>query len=251
MEELLFGLTPSEWWAWCYLVFLAREQGGTHIILPRPGEDIRAEKVFCRKHFKRILKSLKAKFYLTHLIIPRSKSKRIEVFIPASKIGDLEVLNIKKGYMAMPKKTGLSSGESSINTLGTLQTHINEVIQATLPNYHLPKLKLKEKLESLLKLKQGDLKGGIEKLNKGEIYLLGLMVRQICRFEPRGKKLSEQVRLFAAIRFLQEGDAILRPQAWIDTVARKAAAIWEAKSWRETESGSDGRSRSLPGSEGG
>lgn len=247
MEELLFGLTPSEWWVWCYLIFLARKEGSTRVILPRPGGDPRAEKVFCRKHFKRILKSLRAKFYLTNLIIPRSKSKQIEVFLPASKIGDLEVPNIKKGYMEVPKKKGLGTRGSSITTLGTYPTPINDVIQATLPNCGPPKLKLKEKLESLLKLKQGDLKGEIKQLEQKEITLMGMLVRQICRFEPRGRKLNEQVKLFGMIRFLQEGDAILKPQAWIDTVARNEAAVWEGKQWSETGSGDAGKSRSRQG----
>src|SRR4030043_735221 len=132
MEELLFGLTPSEFWAWNYLLYLAKKQGDLHVFLPRPGEDPRAEKVFSRKHLKRILKSLKAKFRLTRLIIHRSKSRQIEVFLPASKIGDLGVLNNEQGYMGVPKKEGLETPRSPITTLGTFSTPINEEIATTL-----------------------------------------------------------------------------------------------------------------------
>ena len=72
-EELLFGLTPQEGWVWNYLLFLAERQGSAHIILPRPGEDLRAESVFGRKHLKTILKALRSKRHLTNLIFPSFK----------------------------------------------------------------------------------------------------------------------------------------------------------------------------------
>ena len=92
-KELIFELTPAEFWAWNYLIYLARAQGNYHIILPRPGEDVQAEKVFSRKHQKRLLKALKAKLGFSYLLFPRSKTKHIEVVLPASRIGDLGVPN--------------------------------------------------------------------------------------------------------------------------------------------------------------
>ncbi len=223
MEELLFGLTPAEWWVWNYLIYLARKQGGLNVTLPRPGEDPRAEKVFCRKHLKNIIKSLKSKRHLTNIIIPRSKSKRIEVFLPASKVGELEFPNREKGYLEFPNKEGMGNSSSPITTLGKNTTPISAVIQDTLPHYTAPQAKLKERLEKLLKLsKQGDLKGEIKAMNMMEQTEVFRIMRQICRFEPRGKKLSKAARLYAMVRFAQSGEAIEKAQAWIDKVAREA-----------------------------
>jgi hypothetical protein len=245
MEELLFGLTPAEWWAWNYLIYLAQEQGSTHIILPRPGADPRAEKIMTRRHLKNILKALRAKFHLTNLIIPRSKSKRIEVLMPAAKIGVLNFRNVEKDEIKTPNKQGLGAQISAINGLGKSATPISAVIQATLPNYTPPQAKLKERLEKLLKLsKQGDLKGEIGSMSFEQQGKIFWTLRQVSRYEPKSKKLSQAARIYAMVRLLQSGEAIERPQAWVDQVARAAEREIKEGQWKGDLSARSGRSLS-------
>jgi hypothetical protein len=223
MEELLFGLTPSEFWAFNYLLYLAKKQGDNRVILPRPGEDPRAEKMFSRKHLKRLLRALKAKRRLTHLLIPTSKSKQIEVFLSIREtpiFGDMGVPNPEKGCTGVPNMTTLGTPRSAKTGLGTCTSPISEVISRALPNLPRPKLKLIESFKKLGELKQKDLRGELAKLSEREIFLLSGVGREFCKFEPKGRKLSERAKLYARIRFLQEGDAIGKPQPWVDQVAR-------------------------------
>ena len=227
-KELLFGLTPAEWWTWSYLVFLAHRQGSTQVILPRPGEDPETEKIFSRKHLKRILKALKAKRHLTQIIIPRSKSQQITIFLPASKIGDMGVLNNLKGCTQVPNNSVLGTGASSKATLGTCTSPTLRIINDTWPNPTHLQAKLKEKLELLTKLKQGDLKGEIQGMAREVVRQLMIILRAVRAKEPRNKRLEQAVKLYAMIRYFQEEQLIERPQAWIDTVAREAARTWSA-----------------------
>jgi hypothetical protein len=242
MEELLFGLTPSEFWVWNYLVYLVEVQRSCHIILPRPGEDLRAEKVFCRKHLKRILKSLRAKFHLTNLLIHRSKSKQIEVLVPASKIGDMGVPNVKEGCNGVSKNRGWGMPGSPIANLGTTMSPISEVITGLLPDLGPGKLKLKEVIEKIIELKQRDLKMAITSLGPRTVYELGRALEGLVRVKPKGKKLSIGARVFAMVRFLQSGADIEKPQAWIDNVARAVEReLWSEKGKREPGKSYGGR----------
>jgi hypothetical protein len=236
MEDLLFGLTPAEWWVWSYLVLLAQEQGSAHIILPRPGEDQRAERVFSRKHLKRLLQSLRSKRALTNLIIPPSKNRQIEILIPASKIGDAHVLNGKKGDLGVPNIAARGTCMSPKSTLGTSMSPNNNIISIALPDCGPHQAKLKEKLEKLLKLKQQEIKGALDALKEREIFQARIAMRSLCRYEPKGNEISEKAKLYAVIRFIQS-EEIEKPQAWIDQVARAR----EREIWKEGLSGSDGK----------
>jgi hypothetical protein len=242
MEELLFGLTPAEFWLWNYLVLQARRQRSTHVILPRPGEDKQLDKVYSRKHVKRLLQALKVKRTLTHIIIPRSKSKQIELFLPASKIGDMGVPNSEKGCMGVPNKSERGASVSPITALGTSTSPISNDEQRTFPDSAPHKLEL-NKLEMLLKQKQGQVKKELLSMGTRDLVEIGKVLGRICRYEPRGKKLSIQAKIYAVIRFLQEGEAVTKPQAWIDTVARQGQRDFEEARWNEDSSENGGRSR--------
>jgi hypothetical protein len=223
MEELLYGCSPAEFWVWNYLVLLAGRQGSGHVILPKPGEDQEAEKVMTRRHLKRVLKSLRAKFHLTNLLIPRSKSKRIEVLLPGNKIGGLNVRNPEKDDIQDPNKEALGARMSPITTLRTSATPISAVIQDTLAHCAPRQAKLNEVIERLLKLsKQGDLKGEIGSMSYEAQGQVLCELTRIVRVKPKGKNLSQGARLYATMRFMQESGSIDRPQAWIDNVARGA-----------------------------
>jgi hypothetical protein len=223
MEKLLFELTPAQWWTWCYLIYLARQQRSTHIILPRPGEDPKVEVVYSRKHLKRLLAALKAKRYLTGIIIPRSKAKQIEIFLPASKIGDMGIPNIKNGCPDVPNQEAFGTPVSAISPLGTPMSPIEEIISATLPeNSHL-QAKLKNSLKTLLKLKpQKLLRDAIAKISEREAIQFTAMIRQISQKAPQGR-YNQKLKLFVIIRCLQEGQAIEKPQRWMNRVASEEA----------------------------
>lgn len=228
-EELLFGLTPAELWAWNYLLFLAEKQGSAHVILPRPGEDLKAEKIFCRKHLKNILKSLKAKRHLTNLIFPRSKARQIEVLLPASKIGELQFLKEEKRYLEFPNNKARGSHSSPIASLGNSSSPIIEVISGTLPENNPLQAKLKDSLKSLLKQKQqGELRVMIGALTEGEAYQHRVAIGSLCPHEPQGR-YGWKLKLFVIIRYLQDGSAIEKPQRWMNRVASVERAKFEGR----------------------
>jgi hypothetical protein len=238
-EELLFGLTPQEGWAWKYLLLLAQRQGSAHIILPRPGEDLKAEKVFCRKHLKNLLKALKVKRHLTNLIFPRSKSQQIEVLLPASKIGELQFPNVEKGLLEFPNNEARGNHSSPIKALGNCSSSIMEVISDTLPENTPAQASLKESLKALIKQKQGDMIREILKLSSGQVYQMQASIRLLKVLEPQGRNLSEQAKLFAKLRFLQKGGRVDTPGAWITSVAQ--AGQREIDRWKGGRSESVGR----------
>lgn len=247
MEELLFGLTPAEFWVWNYLILLARRQRSNHVILPKPGEDREVEKVFSRKHVKRLLRSLKAKRQITHIIFPRSKSKQIELFIPTSKIGDLYVPNKEKGCMDVPNKEERGATASPITGLETSRSRITSTGSTTYPESAPHKLELKKEIKRLIKLKQRELKKELWEMGTLRLVDLGKALGTICRHEPKGKKLSIQAKIYAVVRFLQEVETISKKQAWIDTVARQFEREMEAARWSAGSSGKSGKSPSLGG----
>jgi hypothetical protein len=198
-KELLFELRPAEFWVWNYLLVLAREQGGSPVTIPGPGKDPRVEKVYSRKHLIRLLRSLRRKACLTRIIIPRSKSNTIEVFIPISLIGEIHVLNNGTSGTPMSPIHSSKSGTSSTSTFNK-------------PSYSFKELK---------EAKQGELIKMIRGLDQVTVRRYrGVAERMIMR-EPRCK-VSEKAKLFAEMRYIQEDGNITRPQAWLDTVARKA-----------------------------
>lgn len=223
MEELLFELTPAEWWVWCYLIYLAQQQHGAHVILPRPGEDPKAEAVYTRKHLKNLLKALKSKRRLTQLIIPRSKSKRIEVLLPASKIGEIQFRNLKKGVQDFPNSRGKEKQGSPIRGLENSISPIEEVISGTLPENNPSQAKLKNSLKTFIKLKpQKLLRNAIAKIGEGEAFQLMAMIRTICPRAPQGR-YNQKLKLFVIIRYLQEGQSIEMPQRWMNRMASQEA----------------------------
>ena len=195
MEDLLFGLTPAEFWVWNYLVLQARRQQSNHVILPRPAEDKQLEKVYSRKHVKRILKALKAKRALTCIIIPRSKSKQIELFLPASKIGDIGGPNKEKGCTEVRKKEGIGASISPMGGLGTYTSPISGENERVFCNFAGNKLELKEAIKRLLKQKQGALKMELQSMAPRELVELSKVLKGLCRYEPKGKKLSLQAKV--------------------------------------------------------
>ena len=60
-----------------------------------------------------------------------------------------------------------------------------------------------------------------------ELVELSKRLKGLCRYEPKGKKLSIQAKVYAVIRFIQEGEGIMKRQAWIDTVARQGQRDFE------------------------
>jgi hypothetical protein len=231
MEELLFGLTPSELWVWNYLQFLAHRQGGSPVLLPRPGEDPRAERVMTRKHLKRTLKSLKAKSRLTKLIIPRSKSNKIEVYLSIGgnlNFGGVNVPNNEKGDLKDPNRGVLRTIKTPITTLGAEMSPINEVITGGLtvsgPSTSLSSSSFKD----LVELKQGDLKGEIRRMEESKVRRLLFFAEASCTVKVRSRKASDKAKLYAMLRFIQEATEISSPQAWVDTVARQAEKEFSA-----------------------
>ncbi len=263
MENLLFGLTPGEWWVWSYLVHLAHKQGSTAITLPRPGEDAGLEARFSRRHLRNLLNGLKAKRTLTKLLIPRSKSNQIQVILPASLVGDPENAGLGKSSSPMPTEAELhfpnngSLGKSSspMSTLGKSSSPMLGPGEAGQPGESgglgkcsSPMRPRQLSLKALVIKKAKALGLEITKLTAVEVAVLRGQAKKAPGYrEPRGRKLLEQAKLYAEVRFLQESTekTINRPQAWIDTVAREYQAELAGEGGGPARAGTllDGRGR--------
>lgn len=226
MERALFGLTPGEFWVLNYLILLGKEQGSNHIILPRPGEDPRAEAVYSRDRLKRLLKSLKSKRSLTNLLIPKTKNRQIEVFLPARFLGAHTHPKEDLRVAGAPKLRGLGAPAQDKSGLGA-QTHPKEEAKTgTCGNFEAPKLSfIKLELEKLIKLKQKNLNREIPEIEAGKLLRLRVFGEGIIGHQVRGR-VSEQAKLFAVIRFIQSEETIEKPGAWLATVARDAELIF-------------------------
>ncbi len=107
----------------------------------------------------------------------------------------------------------------------------------------------KESFKAWMDLGQGDLLQEVIRLSGEELEKMEVRVYRIA---PRAKarKRSRAARLFAALRFIQDGNRQARnAQAWVEGVARRADFEME-RLWKEASSGASGRSQS-PGESGG
>lgn len=220
LKNLLFGLTPAEFWALNYIILLAKEQGSNRVILPRPGEDQRAEKIYSRSRLKRLIKSLKAKRHLTHLIIPTSKNRQIEIYLPAKLLNAYTHPNRDLRASHAPKQGGSAPPTHPKQTLSA-STHANKsIITEPWTKSASPKLSSSLlEIRKLIELKQGGLRGEIKKLSDQEAENLKRQTEAIIGREIRGKQ-SPKAKLYAAIRFMQSDETIKKPGAWLATVAR-------------------------------
>jgi hypothetical protein len=222
-EELIYGLTPGELWVWNYLLFLAKKQQSPHIILPKPGEDRRAEKIFCRRHFGRLLKSLKSKLSLTLLITLPSKSKRIEIIIPSSRIQDLHVPDTKKGALHVLDGTPMRTSMSSINTSRTSMSRITSILPDISPELMPSLAKLNLALESLVELKPPELRAAVFGLRASQASDFFYDLFRLVRCAPQGRKYSYAEKLYVMVRFLQDHGSISNPQNWMNRIAKLEA----------------------------
>jgi hypothetical protein len=93
----------------------------------------------------------------------------------------------------------------------------------------------------MLELRQGQLKNKIREMGLVELRrLLGFM-EGVCGIRVRAKA-SERAKLYAVIRFSQENGEIGRPQAWVDSLARREES--------NLQPGQEDRARSAPAREG-
>jgi hypothetical protein len=133
------------------------------------------------------------------------------------------ILNIKNGCPDVPNKEAFRTPRSTISPLGTPMSRIEEMISATLPENSPPQAKLKNSLITFLKLKpQKLLRDAIAKISEREVFQLTDMISQIYPQAPQGR-YNQKLKLFVIIRFLQEGQAIERPQRWMNRVASQEA----------------------------
>lgn len=206
-------------------MLLARRQGSRHVILPGPGDDPKAESIYSRKHLKRLIRSIKAKFPI-QLIIPKGKFNRIEVILPSGDVGVPQWERGGHGYTPITPEGYMGVPRSSVGVHGC--TPIKEIISEAWVILGHSQAKLKSYIqERLLKAKQRCLRGQILKLSEREKQLLRQRLRDLIGCEPKGRALSGEARCYAMLRFLQAADDVKRPQAWLDNVARQAERDFE------------------------
>ena len=81
-RDILFGLTPVQFWVLSYLVFLSKKQGKSKVTLPKPGEDKLTYKKISHKRLIRTVDELNDKRELLNIIVSKSGSQKIEIYLP-------------------------------------------------------------------------------------------------------------------------------------------------------------------------
>lgn len=90
---------------------------------------------------------------------------------------------------------------------------------------------------------QSELLRRIKIMEPGTLIDLQMEVMKLSPW-ARSSKVSKRAKLYAAIRYLQDGHQQVRksPEAWVGAVASRADQ--EMRAWKDDSSGSDGRSQS-------
>lgn len=262
MDELLFKLTPPEFYVWAFLCSRASEQGGDLVAIPTKPPGPPGWKLYTRRHLKRILQSLETKKYLVitstpanqhqDLVVVISRRHRLDVDVQASRHecpGDPpKAANLPSDQTWMSRQ--LNTGETGVLcTSGSGRTSApGQEDSASASAKDLKALKASVKgvpvsFETLLGLDQATLLKGIMSM---ELEDLMHLEGELARIAPmaRGKKRSRKARVYAAMRFLQSGQQKAKPAAWVEEVAKRADYEMERLGWKDDRSGEGGRSRS-------
>jgi hypothetical protein len=231
MDEIL-KLQPGEIWVWLYLCKLAKEQkseivsGTLKVTLPFMRENKEVQAVYSPRQFLRHLLSLASKNFL--MIFNREKNWRcqITVGLAASFYLDMGVQvpghgcpgrgeneEEKATWTPMSKKETRADGEEE----GYLDMGVQEKAQLSLS------LRVfKESFKAWMELDQRRLLRAVMNLEPGQKEEMEIRIYRIAP-KAKAKKRSREARLYAALRFIQDGNRQARnAAAWIEGVARRA-----------------------------
>jgi len=251
MDEVLFKLTPPEFYIWAFLCARANRQGNERVRVPRDDEEGQSLRLYTRRHLKRILQGLQDKKFLVILTSP--KNQHGDLVVAIGRRNRLDV-NVQAGAQECPGK-GFDEGNfTPARTLGTGQERPGrsegpgQVFCArTTAAGQTPQLSLSsrvnKKLEALAEMDQVRLLRAVHGLNGEELEALESRVMR-CAPMARGKKRSRKAKVYAAIRYMQSQDQVKNPQAWAEGVAKRADADMEKMRWSDASSGNAGRSQS-------
>lgn len=264
MDEIL-KLQPGEIWVWLYLCKLAKEQksqlfsGTLKVTLPLMRKNQEVQAVYSARQFLRHLLSLASQNFL--MIFNREKNWRCQITVGLAARFYLDMgvqvpghgcpSRGENGVEAPPTWTPMSKKESGGNghecRAGRVYLDTHDQVE---PQLSLSLRVFKESFKAWMGLGQEDLLQEVVKLSGEE---LEEMEMRVYRLAPRAKakKRSRAARLFAGLRFLQDGNRQARnPQAWVEGVARRADHNAERNRWKEGSSEKSGRSQ-YPGESGG
>ena len=262
MDELLFKLTPPEFYVWAFLCSLAFDQDQDLVAIPPKVAGPPGWKFYSRQHLKRILKSLELKKFLVITHSPKNQYHDLVVAITRRRRLNIDVQAARHECSGSPpKKQDSPSTRTCMFKLvdedgpfvpeasGVSRTStFRQADSASASAKDLKALKASAKgvpvsLEAFLKLDQKSLQGEIMSLEAGELLELE---EEVARISPmaRGRRVSRRAKVYAAMRFLQGDGSIKNPAAWVESVAKRAQYDMERIGWKDDRSGSAGRSQS-------
>ncbi len=256
MDEVL-KLQPGELWVWTYLCDLANRQESSKVTVPRIRESRWLREVYSAKQFLRHLLSLESKNFLLVLHRPKNQAGQIIVHLVDRLRLDMYVQadgrlcpggggnggSEKPTWTPMSKRGdqgnggGSKAGPERPDMGGQAETQLSLSLRV-----------FKESFKAWMDLGQKDLLQEVIRLSGEELEKMEMRVYRIAP-RAKAKKRSRAARLFAALRFIQDGNRQARnAQAWVESVARRAD-IEQERLWSEGSSGSGGRSQ-FPGESG-
>lgn len=248
MNDILVELTPPEIALWLYLSELEAKQGGKVITLPKSGP----QKLYTRQHLKRILKSLEVKKYLAIITTPANQHQVLKVAMATTKPRlNIYVQAARQECSGKPlyevfddvgrTKKFRQPGQEDSDLPGLCAARSRENVQAA------PQLSLSSKekdLKALAEMDQEQLMTAVMAMSNDQVHEV---FKSLIGLAPwsKNRRISEKAKLYAAIRFLQDGKTqALSKQAWVEGVAKRAARQMEQLKWSDGKSEGAGRSLS-------
>jgi hypothetical protein len=267
VDEILFKLTPPEFYVWAYLCARALEQGGDLVAIPRKAPGPPGWRFYTRQHLKRILLGLEAKKYLVISTTPANQHQDLVVVITRYNRLNINVQPGRQECSGNPQNSVTPSDgrtpmfrqeeggeQEGVQLQEAGRTSTFEPGPSASASAKEKSLKASAKgvpvsLETLLRLDQETLLRGIMAMATEDLMELQQLLAGMAPV-ARGKRRTLKAKVFAAMRFLQSGHGAKKPEAWVEGVAKRTDYQMERMSWRDDLSGSAGKSPSRAASVG-
>lgn len=246
MEAILEELSPAEYWVWGWLSNQWLSKGSPLVEIGRKCRPA----FYSRRQLIRLIRGLEKKNYLMMDHAPKNQYQGLVVVIDPRKCLDTHVRATSNALTKKSGQTGVPGQECQGNGVlegvsGSALTRVSGRCEGGNPDESWPRgscpdmgvkappqlslsLRFKESLKAWTEMGQGELMRRIKKLSREAMQEIKPEIMKLAPW-PRSGRVSEQAKLYAAVRYLQSGgQARKSPEAWVEGVARRAQRDLEA-----------------------
>ena len=245
MIGILRALNPAEFYIWTWLYCRSVAVISNQVIVRRNAKSF--DLIFYTgRHLRNILHSLQAKGFLDILSIPKNQFQDLVVELNSLRCSEMEFRprwapgNESPGEPSMEVKRPL--GRSLVSD--HLQREKPELMRAcglagksvSGQPCSASASARKENLEAFVEEK--DQRRLLVMIDQAAITDRELLERELVRLAPwpNGKKVSKTAKIYAMVRFLQDGASVNHPAAWVQAVAMKGERLLQQILYRHPAS---------------